>query len=619
MIFKSIKISGIKSFYSESVFEFPQKPGLYFMSGDNKSEPALGSNAAGKSTVWDAVCWTLYGKTVKGQRASDVKSWSGKKPYYTELEFIDESGKGRTIYRSMDPNKLTIDGESVTQEALQEIIALPYDPFLYSIIFGQKSQRFFDKKPGEKLQLFTEILELDRWIDRSKAASDRHKSLKDGRQSIDNTTSNLDGKLSQMKSDLKVHEKNLKNWNRVKKAEMRTHKEEIDNLTKELNSNNKLKSGLQKHLESAKDSLESIIDKRDAAYSSLGRVMNKLDSINKKIGETLGRKDAAKKNYSRFRRFTTVGKDNRCDVCFQPIDAAHYEKRLAVLKREWQAESTAMPSLIKEREDIESRVQKIKKRLTKLDSSVSKSSRELSSIKDDIRRTKTLISELKNNISRIESSMKLKSEESSDFKRAVDDLKSEIKEVKRSRSTLKRISDYSDVDIEAAKYWEKGFREIRLFLITEFLTLFEIESNNYLNKLGMPDWSVSYDVESETKSKTVSKGFSVYIESPHNDKPVSWESWSGGEAQRLSTSSSLGLASMILGKYGVTSNIEVWDEPSSWLSEEGIQDLLDTLRSHSIQENKQVWIVDQRNLGAVNFDGVVNVVKDDRGSFIEWE
>jgi len=64
LTFKSLSITDFKSFVGAHTFDFfSSSPGLYYITGDNRTAPALGANGCGKTTLLDAVCWTLYGKT----------------------------------------------------------------------------------------------------------------------------------------------------------------------------------------------------------------------------------------------------------------------------------------------------------------------------------------------------------------------------------------------------------------------------------------------------------------------------------------------------------------------------------------------------------------------------
>jgi DNA repair exonuclease SbcCD ATPase subunit len=171
---------------------------------------------------------------------------------------------------------------------------------------------------------------------------------------------------------------------------------------------------------------------------------------------------------------------------------------------------------------------------------------------------------------------------------------------------------------EAVEFWVGGFKRIRLFIIDETLRQFELEVNNNLASLGLPDWRIEFDVERETKSGGVSKGFVVlvYPPEPSGGEPVRLEAWSGGETQRLRLAGDLGLANLIMDRAGLRNTIEIYDEPSSHLSQEGLLDLLDTLQQRAQDHNKIILIVDHHALD-YGFDQTFTVSKNENTSHVE--
>lgn len=196
-------------------------------------------------------------------------------------------------------------------------------------------------------------------------------------------------------------------------------------------------------------------------------------------------------------------------------------------------------------------------------------------------------------------------------------------QLKASRENCVKLDDNKsklEADNEAVSYWIKGFKRIRLFIIEQAFQTLEIEVNNSLAQLGMPDWSISFAIERENKSGGVTKGFIVLINSPNNPNPVKWESWSGGETQRLQLAGDLGLANLIMQQAGLTSTIEFYDEPSTHLSKEGMLDLANMLHDRAVTDKKQIWIIDHAaitNFG--EFQGRIHAEKSRVGATITLE
>lgn len=182
---------------------------------------------------------------------------------------------------------------------------------------------------------------------------------------------------------------------------------------------------------------------------------------------------------------------------------------------------------------------------------------------------------------------------------------------------LEQAVEAAQMRFSLASSWVRWFKEIRLAQIGEALEQLEIEVNNQVTALGLVDWELRFDVDKETKSGTIQRGFSVSVLSPHNSKPVPWEAWSGGERQRLIVAAQMGLANLSRSRTGTKLDLEVWDEPTTGMSPQGVADLLEALNTRAHREQRQIWVVDHRTLGFADFAGEAGVVKTTDGSHFD--
>ena len=192
--------------------------------------------------------------------------------------------------------------------------------------------------------------------------------------------------------------------------------------------------------------------------------------------------------------------------------------------------------------------------------------------------------------------------------------------VARAEDDIYDLRQELDASLESyalKQSWIRWFKEIRLSEIAHALNELEIEVNSQVNDAGLIDWELRFAVDQETKSGSISRGFSVTVISPHNPKPVPWEAWSGGEGQRLRLAAQQGLANLIRSRSGTSLDLEVWDEPTQWMSHQGVVDLLDSLKARAREERRQIWIVDHRSLGYGGFDGSIGAVKTKNGTHFE--
>ena len=202
MKFLNLTLHNFKSFAGDHEFNLDRPHGLYFLKGDNKSEPRLGANGAGKSTIWDALFWTFYGKTLRGLKAGNVRTWWLSGSCETSVEFVKDGVFFFTVRRTWNPNALTLtEGNGpariVTQDDLEEVLGLGPDEFENSFIIGQFSHMFFDLASAPKLALFSDIMGLQYWMDCSYDASARVKVLGNDQHEIELEIASFDGRLEQ--------------------------------------------------------------------------------------------------------------------------------------------------------------------------------------------------------------------------------------------------------------------------------------------------------------------------------------------------------------------------------------------------------------------------------------
>ncbi|HXC05555.1 MAG TPA: AAA family ATPase, partial [Bacteroidia bacterium] len=167
---EQITLFNFRSFRGEHKIKLPTNPGLYLITGDNQAEPRLAGNGVGKSTLFDAVNWCLYGHTTRGLKAGDVVNWDERTCSVTAV--LKVSKDRITIKRSQSPNSLTLDGKPVSQDALEEHLRIGPEAFTYSVLMPQFGDKFFDLKPEPKLKVFTEIMDLDFWLEKAKLAEE---------------------------------------------------------------------------------------------------------------------------------------------------------------------------------------------------------------------------------------------------------------------------------------------------------------------------------------------------------------------------------------------------------------------------------------------------------------
>lgn len=616
MNFNELIIQGFKSFRDSKTFVFPDSAGFYFLTGQNLAEPELEGNGTGKTSMWDALVWVLYGKTCRGLKASDIGTWSKSNKCVVTLKF-EENGVNYELIRTWSPNslKLSAEGEefrTVTQEDVEKLTKLDYDSFLFAVLYGQAKDMFFDLKPAIKSELFSTILNLEDWDLRSAKAKSRVNELELWYHDTKEYLAEVKGRFNTLKEldfteKVQNWEKNQQNLIENLKKDKEINKKELENLKNEGEL-------LIKRKQETKEKLEEISKKLEK-YKEIDREIAQIrQEVTIDIGRTKTKLEYVSSDYIKF--FNVV--DNSvCPECGQKIDKKHLQKKLDRLTSKRTLLIKALDRLQGDIETVNAEESinaenslELRTNFSKFTSDYRVLEMELRNVKDDSQR---IVNSLKRNrldLINLENAENPYLEEERKHLQQLEGLEKQIKESKQEVLNIQS-------KIEAVRFWIKGFKEVRLYIISEVLTQLELEVNNSLYQLGLKDWKIEFAVDAENKSGGIKKGFTVLIYSPYNSKPVVWESWSGGESQRLRLAGTLGLSNLILARNGASYNLEVFDEPSAWLSPKGVQNLLETLDGRARELQKQIWIIDHTSLGYGGFDKVYTVIKDKKGSHFE--
>jgi DNA repair exonuclease SbcCD ATPase subunit len=172
---ESVELENFRSYRGKHSIKLPTEPGLYLLTGRNEVEPRLGTNDVGKSTLLDAIFWCLYGRTSRGLKAADVVNWDETSCSVTVGMWL--SDVPLIVKRTQSPNSLqrsngAVPLHPVSQDDLQKRLGLGPDAFQYAMMLPQFGESFFDLAPAAKLTLFSQIMGLDYWLEKSQEAAE---------------------------------------------------------------------------------------------------------------------------------------------------------------------------------------------------------------------------------------------------------------------------------------------------------------------------------------------------------------------------------------------------------------------------------------------------------------
>lgn len=512
-----------------------------------------GANGLGKTTIFSALSWVLYGKTLKG--ISDVNLWKKfrNKDYNgTKVEIyfsvdnsihkiircqnytksIDGAKGGNRLIYIIDAEQVKEKGKLKLQSLIEKNLGMSYNLFINSIMFGQGMKRLIQETGSDKKQLFEEIFNLHYLSKAKKIAQDKYVELKD---KLDGLVSKLDtynGYIESINSDILELNEKKDNYETNLASKVNNYKEKISLSTNRL-------SGL---------SVNTI-------NQNLSKVNDTISNIRKKIKVSENKLNESKK-------VSKTPLKELVDEIIVLLEDGKYNESIGKLKA------------IKESFTLSQRyLSKISKLHTKLSSSLElKNSLEkkllsIKYIKEEIEQLESRLKEIKSYNPDFESLIKKHNSKLSQYKKVIVGIEKEIKEIKKQ------------VELYKWAYSEPfGNNGIKAFIFESSLSELNNVLESYSEVLG---FNIRFGVDL-TSSR---KDFVVNIRLDGVD--VFYEELSGGQKQLVNLAMALAMNSIITGSKGV--NVAFLDEVFESLSYDNIEIVVGLIRK--VYSNKTLFLI----------------------------
>jgi len=245
----------------------------------------IGKNGEGKSTILDALCFSLFGKPFRNINKSQLINSINGKGCVVEVEF-SISNKEYKIIRGIKPNifEIWIDGEMVNQDAAsrdyqkvleQQILRLNYKTFTQVVILGSASFVPFMQLPShQRREVIEDILDI-------KIFSTMNQLLKEKAQGTKNEITKIEAEITNARTKVESQTQLIKTISEAKVESLQKIQDKIatnnqtiaetsSEITTILTEIGNLKSQI-----TSKDKIEEDIDK---AKLLKGRLSQKIET-----------------------------------------------------------------------------------------------------------------------------------------------------------------------------------------------------------------------------------------------------------------------------------------------------------------------------------------------------
>jgi DNA repair exonuclease SbcCD ATPase subunit len=533
----------------------------------NPTTLIVGENGSGKSTILDALTFSLFGKAFRNINKSQIINSINDRNCLIETEF----SIGKRYYlvrRGIKPNRfeIEVDGALINQDSKvkdyqehleKNILKLNYKSFTQIVVLGSSSfVPFMQLKSNDRRIIIEDLLDI---------------------QIFSTMNLLLKGKVSNLKEEQYQNELNLS------KAENALELQE-DFISKMKKSNKQLIASNQKKIKDSHEQIEeysSLIAKCDKEIANLQELVNDFDKIQKKHQKLEQYQDEIEKNVKKLEKEIEFYNENTdCPTCKQTIDDEH---RNCEIHSKEEKKIELNDAINKIGTDIKESISVISEMMTTQEN--------IGNIQSTITQHNVSISAINQYIEKINEEIKQLNENDEDVSNAstkLKKIKSEQKDflsLKEQQSNLQSIYDTASVLLK-----DGG---IKTLIVKKYLPIMNKLINKYLASM---DFYVSFNLD---------ENFNETIKSRFRDE-FTYASFSEGEKMRIDLALLFTWRAIAKLKNSMSTNLLILDEVfDSSLDEDGTSDFLKII--HSLGSASNVFVISHK--GEILYDKFKHMIK----------
>jgi DNA repair exonuclease SbcCD ATPase subunit len=461
---------------------------------ENSTTLIIGTNGAGKSTVLDALTFSLFGKPFRKINKPQLINSVNEKDCKVEVEFSIGDTNWKVV-RGIKPAIFEIwrNGAALDQSAAaldqqkwleQNVLKMNYKSFTQIVILGSSTfVPFMQLSAANRREVIEDLLDIKIFSSMSNLIKEKIRSIKEDVKILELKKETLKDKV-QMQKDFIEELENRGN------ANINTNKQKITNLDEEIGN-------YMKENESSEDPLRALIREQDA-ITGYAEKLRKLGNLKGKISQKVS-------TITKEHKFFT--ENTVCPTCTQSIDEEFRINRIKDAQdkaKELQSGYKELEEAIKEEEERERQFNTLTKEISKLTNGISQNNIKINGLRRQIRNLESEIQTLTENLANRNS----EHEKLESFK---DNLKTTYDELASKKDTI----NYYDFSYSLLK--DGG---VKSKIIKKYLPLINQQVNRYLQ---MMDFYINFILDEE---------FNETVQSPiHED--FSYASFSEGEKMRI--------------------------------------------------------------------------------------
>lgn len=587
MEFARVHIQNFMSFAKESI-DF-SKDGLILVEGVNHDEG--GSNGSGKSTIWDAISWCLFGKTVRGLKDDAVMNRHYKKNCCVSVrltargyDYIIERNRnngelGNRLYYMRNGSSVELGTVAMTQERLLEDLGIDFELFRCTVLFAQEETfNFVSASNKEQKEILSKVMKID-FDAHLETAKAKFRELDDAKEEIESKLMVLESHLD--KKPKEIYQDEIDSWDEEIAKELEYHQQKAKEFRDQIAAQGPI--GDYEAMAVVSRKLHSKIDEFKKEWRNWCEIASDM------------RQEAgiAEKEIEKFK---DLAEEGRCHVCEQPIKGAHAASKCEDLTIERN----------KRKRDAEEAQEKAKE----FDAKVAEYQEKLDKLKDKIREAQSKESERRalsaSMLSHEEKARETRSKENPWIKKREEHIEKQRKIAEKIKA-LGEERGRIEADLPYYQFWVNAFGDagIKSFVFDLICASLTEKTNRFLNVLTSGSVVVSFDTQKKLKSGEFREKFDCVVSS--KGERVPYEAYSGGEKRKISLAVDMALATIMSEHYGSKFSLVVFDEQDRFMDKQGRENFMEMLKS--VAKDRAVYVVAHDAEFKGLFDNVLTVEK----------
>ena len=535
----------------------------------NATNLIIGTNGAGKSTVLDALTFSLFGKPFRKINKPQLINTVNEKDCKVEVEFSIGQSKWKVV-RGIKPAifEIYLNGAVLDQSAAaldqqkwleQNVLKMNYKSFTQIVILGSSTFVPFMQLPAaHRREVIEDLLDIKIFSSMNTIIKDKIRQIRDEVRTLELKKESLNDKVQMQKDFIEQLENRGKENIKDKEISIMSLTEEVGIL---MDENSSLEEPLRKYIRE-QDQITGYAEKLRKLGNLKGKISQKVSTITQE---------------HKFFTENTV-----CPTCTQEIDEDFRINRINDAQskaKELQSGYNELEEAIKEEEERERQFLTLSKEISKLTNGISQNNIKISGCQRQIRN-------LESEIQTITNQLENRNTEHEKLEQFRDNLQNTYEELASKKDSI----NYYDFTYSLLK--DGG---VKSKIIKKYLPLINQQVNRYLQ---MMDFYINFTLDEE---------FNETVQSPiHED--FSYASFSEGEKMRIDLALLFTWREVARFKNSVNTNLLIMDEVfDSSLDGFGTEEFLKIIRY--VIKDANIFVISHKTGLEDKFESVIRFEK----------